>query len=188
MTAKDGKPCEKCGRTGWYKGGNCMTCARERTRKWKMENPDRVAINRRNSQIANVEKERERSRKRRRENPERAREHNRKWERNNPVAVGARTHRHRAAKTAAGGSYTPAEWRSLVEHYGNKCLCCGRTDVALTVDHVVPVSKGGSSNIDNLQPLCLACNSSKNDKIIDYRPGIEFGRWIQKLFTYEVTK
>jgi 5-methylcytosine-specific restriction endonuclease McrA len=36
-------------------------------------------------------------------------------------------------------------------------LCCGEAK-PLTVDHVVPVSKGGSNDISNIQPLCLECN------------------------------
>lgn len=40
------------------------------------------------------------------------------------------------------------------------CARCGSTD-DLTVDHVVPVSRGGSDDIDNLRALCLRCNSSK---------------------------
>jgi 5-methylcytosine-specific restriction endonuclease McrA len=34
----------------------------------------------------------------------------------------------------------------------------------------VPVALGGSSFIANIQPLCRSCNSSKQDRIIDYRP------------------
>ena len=37
----------------------------------------------------------------------------------------------------------------------------------LTVDHVVPISKGGSNDISNIQPLCCNCNSKKNAKQID---------------------
>jgi len=37
-------------------------------------------------------------------------------------------------------------------------------------DHVLPVSKGGTSYISNIQPLCQPCNSGKKDKHIDYRP------------------
>jgi len=34
----------------------------------------------------------------------------------------------------------------------------------------VPLIKGGSDSIDNLQPLCGYCNSSKGTRVIDYRP------------------
>jgi hypothetical protein len=36
----------------------------------------------------------------------------------------------------------------------------------MTIDHVIPKSKGGSSNIDNLQPMCERCNQKKGDKIM----------------------
>ena len=34
------------------------------------------------------------------------------------------------------------------------------------MDHVVPVSKGGSTSADNIIPACQSCNSSKNNKDI----------------------
>lgn len=67
------------------------------------------------------------------------------------------------------GSFTEAEWLELCEKYGSKCLRCGRSDVRLTVDHIVPISKGGANTLDNVQPLCQSCNSRKRDKVIDYR-------------------
>lgn len=70
------------------------------------------------------------------------------------------------------GSYSLREWEDLCEKYNYTCLRCGASgsDVCLTIDHVIPVSKGGSNTIDNLQPLCGSCNSKKNNKYIDYRP------------------
>jgi 5-methylcytosine-specific restriction endonuclease McrA len=70
-----------------------------------------------------------------------------------------------------------------VKHYGGRCLCCGRNDVTLTVDHIVPLVMGGSNDISNIQPLCRSCNCSKQAKNIDYRPDKGIKRWIQrKLF------
>lgn len=45
------------------------------------------------------------------------------------------------------------------------CKQCG-TRANLSVDHIVPESKGGSLNLDNLQTLCKKCNSSKGMKVV----------------------
>ena len=49
-----------------------------------------------------------------------------------------------------------------------KCLCCRGNNI-LTIDHIVPIYKGGVNRLYNLQTLCKSCNSSKGTKIIDYR-------------------
>ena len=168
MSAKNGKPCKKCGGNEWYEGGDCAPCSRASSLEWQRLNPEKAL---------------ERLRRFHRNNPDKDSEYGRRWRKNNRRTAAARQSRHRTKKSAAGGSHTAAEWYALVNHYGNKCLCCGRADAKLTADHVVPVSKGGTSNIDNIQPLCGACNSSKGDKGTDYRPEVGLGRWIQrKLF------
>lgn len=68
-----------------------------------------------------------------------------------------------------GGKYSTDEWISLCKKFGNKCICCGKSNVILTVDHIIPLVKGGMNTIDNLQPLCKSCNSKKGTKIIDFR-------------------
>lgn len=67
-----------------------------------------------------------------------------------------------------GGSYNENDWQDLCGYYGNACLACGATKT-LAADHIVPVVKGGSSDISNIQPLCKSCNSKKGTQIIDYR-------------------
>lgn len=84
------------------------------------------------------------------------------------TTINRRAQIHHAKVTGNGGSYTEQEWVELCDFYGNICLCC-KWPKPLTVDHVVPVSKGGTSDISNIQPLCLECNSAKRDRTIDYR-------------------
>lgn len=68
----------------------------------------------------------------------------------------------------ADGSHTQEEWEELKLRYGNKCAHCGTPSSIkpLTKDHVYPLSKGGTHFINNIQPLCKKCNSSKGAKII----------------------
>jgi 5-methylcytosine-specific restriction endonuclease McrA len=60
-------------------------------------------------------------------------------------------------------------WEEMVDKYSHTCLCCRRSDVEITIDHVTPISLGGSNDITNLQPLCRSCNSKKGNRVIDYR-------------------
>lgn len=81
------------------------------------------------------------------------------------------TARYRAKRLGASGDFTVAEWLMLAARYGFRCLCCGQMGGGndLQIDHVVPLEKGGSNSIDNLQPLCEMCNKAKYTKTIDYR-------------------
>lgn len=50
-----------------------------------------------------------------------------------------------------------------------KCQYCGRSapEVVLHVDHIKPVSKGGTNDITNLITACFDCNSGKSDRTLD---------------------
>lgn len=60
----------------------------------------------------------------------------------------------------------------VFDRWGAACLCCGE-EKNMTLDHVVPVREGGENSIENMQPLCMACNSRKSNKTIDYRKEIK---------------
>lgn len=78
----------------------------------------------------------------------------------------------RKARMAAArekGTHTADEWRALVDACGAACVQCG-AEGATVKDHIVPVYQGGSDAIDNLQPLCTSCNSSKGPATADHRP------------------
>lgn len=96
----------------------------------------------------------------------------REWRKANPMKVKAYNANRRALIIAqAEGSFSPDEWVELCEAFDYECLACGEKK-DLTVDHVIPLSKGGTNNIDNIQPICRSCNSKKGVKTIDYRKNV----------------
>lgn len=53
---------------------------------------------------------------------------------------------------------------------GGKCALCGKhlTYEEFTVDHILPLSRGGKNNVSNYQILCDCCNKFKGNKTEDY--------------------
>jgi len=136
--------------------------------RWAKANPEKVKARRKAYYEANRERALEYSAKFRRDNPKLVKENLAQWKIENPAKVSALQQKRRTAKTKAGGYYTYDQWIALCAKCDNKCLCCDKKK-KLTPDHVIPVSKGGTSSIDNIQPLCGPCNSSKGTKTTDYR-------------------
>ncbi len=72
----------------------------------------------------------------------------------------------RAQKKAVGGKLSKGLAATLMALQKGKCACC-RVDlrnVAFHIDHVMPISRGGSNTDDNTQLLCKDCNLSKHAK------------------------
>ena len=91
------------------------------------------------------------------------------WHKDNRDKHQTTSNKYRRILSKAEGSYTVEEWLSLCAEYENRCLCCKEVK-PLEGDHVIPVSKGGTNSIDNIQPLCHSCNTSKgNRRTTDYR-------------------
>lgn len=94
------------------------------------------------------------------------------WVKANPdlVRLKARLYQHRRR---TGDRVSRLEWLALIEEYDGTCAysgtqwaserCLGRTD-KLTIDHVIPLSRGGPNTINNIVPACQSCNSKKGDK------------------------
>lgn len=52
------------------------------------------------------------------------------------------------------------------------CVYCGRSDVPMTVDHVVPLSKGGKHERENVVAACKSCNSRKGPRPAEYMKAV----------------
>jgi len=55
--------------------------------------------------------------------------------------------------------------KELKKLYTQPCFNCGAKE-SLTIDHVIPLTRGGRHSIGNLQTLCLSCNSKKHRRTI----------------------
>jgi 5-methylcytosine-specific restriction endonuclease McrA len=62
---------------------------------------------------------------------------------------------------------TAVQWREILERYHYCCAYCGTNAAHLTIDHVVPVSRGGQHTKENIVPACQSCNSAKHDHTLE---------------------
>lgn len=58
--------------------------------------------------------------------------------------------------------------KAVLQRDNNQCLLCGSQD-DLSVAHITPISRGGNSEIENLQTLCFPCKKDKHASSVDFR-------------------
>ncbi len=76
----------------------------------------------------------------------------------------ARKHNRRVKLKKTEGSFTVQEWESRKKEFDYHCAYCGKKTQNLTVDHYIPLSKGGNNSIDNIIPAGIKCNKEKFTK------------------------
>ena len=142
---------------------------RERANAWYWANKERACASRKRAYSENREQAITASAEWRRANPERYRatQHECKLRhyRQNREAYAAYVRNRRARIRDAEGSHTAKDVRHLFREQRGRCLYCG-CDLSdgYHVDHVIPISRGGSNDISNLALACRTCNCSKNNR------------------------
>lgn len=172
--------CAECGQEKPHEAhGLCKKCYSNQYRRdnpdyhkqWYQDNKEKKKEYDRQWYQDNKETKKEYLKQWRRDNPDYHKHYHKQWRRDNPEKERARHQRRRARKAGNGGSYTAKEWKKLCKQYPD-CPCCGEKFTRKnkpTVDHVIPLTKGGTNDIGNIQPLCKSCNSRKGTKSTDYR-------------------
>lgn len=156
-------------------GSHCSKCVNEIAKIWRDNNPERARENsRRNASKQYAENPLVyylRNLKWRKKNPEKISEYNHTYHKEHPEQAHINQQNRRAMMKNSNGKFTNQEWENLKKQYNFACLRCGKNEpeIKLTPDHVKPLKQGGENIIDNIQPLCHSCNSSKGAKYIDYR-------------------
>lgn len=131
-----------------------------RVGEWRKANPDRVHEQRARHRDKFREKRRiqalERYYRLMAEDPERIRKARRDWVKTQKGVL-----YNRAARMARRGApYTEEALSWIASLVDPICFYCGR--IANEIDHIIPVSRGGTGERSNLVPSCRSCNARKN--------------------------
>lgn len=152
-----------------------------RVLKWQKENPDKVQAKNRAYYYRNHERVLELGREAYKRNPDTHRASRKRWRDRNKDTVRekarvyyqqsdyakaqqrVKAHRRRNAP----GSFTAADIRDMYTEQDGRCAYCG---VALHgeyhIEHMIPVSRDGTNNPDNLVLACEPCNLDKKDLLL----------------------
>jgi len=144
-------------------------------KEWRDSNKEKVKESRKKWAVKNKEKRNIITKRWSEKNREKRKEYFKKWRLDNLEKCRQYSRNRRARIYEAFGSHIIGDWETLKAQYNWTCPACGKSEpeIQLTEDHIIPLVKGGSNNIENIQPLCKNCNSRKYTKIITYSPNGE---------------
>lgn len=174
------KSCAKAKRRAWYVKNQAR--AIEYSQQWVADNYQRTLAYNRQWGRANPDKKKQynskwktsnrpkhlASRRRRYQlQAEQRRAEAKAWRAANPEKVRIQWKVRQARERCAEGNHIPDDIRALYQLQNGHCAYCGITlHHKYHVDHIMPLSRGGSNNPDNLALACRSCNLSKKDKTV----------------------
>lgn len=175
-------PCLKCYTFIKYvSSGNCVKCHTENTRNRWNANKNILNERRRLARLENPEKFRNQRKKWSQLNPDKIIEYNikhkdhrakltKEWIKNNPekhkIHVKTGWQNKRARKKQAEGNINSINLNIKLKNQWNLCFWCyDSLDDTWEVEHIIPLSRGGTNLDDNIVISCRNCNAQKNNKL-----------------------
>lgn len=139
----------------------CRCCVRminrDSCRRYRSKNPNKV---------------RAQNEKWAREHPQQKRDYFKRWQKEHLEYFAVKSRNRRASEFDAEGTHTVADIEAQFKRQKGKCYYCGCRMTkkpylpnSATVDHVVPLTRGGRNSPDNLVIACQTCNLKKHNKL-----------------------
>jgi 5-methylcytosine-specific restriction endonuclease McrA len=188
MDDQDLKFCKKCnrwlrllcfGENKTYSDGlqpNCKECNAKAGKIYRDKTKDNRRKYEKIRRERETEGEKEKRNARRRElylkDSKKRKDSNKKWKRNNKDKVAIQSEKRRARLLRAEGTFTSDEWNIIKKAYNFTCAYCGE-EKKLSMDHVIPLSKGGKHAMCNIVPSCISCNSRKHVHVWQPNPAVK---------------
>ena len=149
--------CPKCGHpsTGLYYCDPCNRKYRDRNAIWRRENAEDRRRKGKEYRAKNPDKTRVWAKT----SNDRRREAKNKWSKEHPETCRRQWLMRRARKANAKGVFTKEQVRDRMNLWGGRCAYCGGE--GKEVDHVIPLSRGGTNWPANFRPCCRKCNATK---------------------------
>ena len=140
----------------------CLICKNQLQKEYSARNPGAVSAANKKHYRANHERMLARAAKYAKQNPEKNRANALKQYRKNPERYVAYSRNRKALKKAADGKHTAKEIAQLYKLQRGICVNCKKSlKSGYHADHIMPLIRGGSNWISNIQLLCPTCNLSK---------------------------
>ena len=162
-----GKPC-RYGHIAerYVRNAQCVTCVIGRTIAWVKVNKERVFTNNKAWRIRNSEQVKALLKGWIAANPAKYAAGKKRWRNANPEIIRHCDRIKRAKRRGVLGSHSKAQVATLYILQKAKCGNCGTSlKAGYHVDHKMPIARGGTDDITNLECLCPSCNSRKHVKL-----------------------